>query len=277
LNLLPNNEKSVNVFTVDLEDWYYSREHEKSFEKGDYLHYRQFLRQNTHKILNLLDDYNIAATFFVLGKLAENEKELLEIIVNSGHEIACHGYDHVNIDAMTPDEFRQDLSKSIKAIESATGKIPIGYRAPNFSIVKNNEWAYNVLNEFGFVYDSSVLPSGIGKIPAKPFVHSSGIIEIPISCAKISITSIPCGGGGYFRHYPYPLFRSLFGKSNLQNGSSVFYIHPWELNESADSIEAKGLKKYRKYHNSDKVHSRLEKLMTDFQFSPMSELINKLS
>lgn len=277
MSLLANNGKSVSVFTVDLEDWYYSREHERSFVNGDYLPLRQFLNQNTQKILNLLDEHNITATFFVLGKLAENERELLEVVVNSGHEIACHGYDHFNVNTMTPNEFRRDLEKSIKAIESATGIAPRGYRAPNFSIGKNNEWAFGVLNEYGFVYDSSVLPSGFGKMPSRPFVHPSGIIELPISCTKILFSGIPCGGGGYFRHYPYPLFRSLFGKSNRQNGCAVFYIHPWELNDNAVSIEAKGLKKYRKYHNSQKVFGRLENLMNDFRFSPISELINKRS
>lgn len=272
-------KNAMNVFTVDLEEWYYTEEHTRAYRDNTYKNYRKYLHASTKKILYLLSKHGITATFFVLGKLAENEKELITEILESGHEIACHGYAHKNIDSMKPDEFRRDIEKSSRAIESAAGITPRGFRAPNFSINSKNEWAFYILKEFGFIYDSSVQPFGLhpnygeGSYCRKYFVHDSGIIELPLSCALISKLRIPCGGGGYFRHYPYPVFRYLFEKSNIQNGSSIFYIHPWELNSLTEAWEVAGAKRYRKYHNSGKVETRLDRFMSDFKFVPMDVLL----
>jgi len=275
-------DNQINVFTVDLEDWYYSREYEKTFQSGDFFNQRNFLYESTLAILQILNDNKIKATFFTLGKLAEYEPQLIEEIISFGHEIACHGYDHVNISRMTSDELRYDLEKSISIIKRITGKEVKGYRAPNFSICKRTEWAFYVLKEFDIVYDSSVQPFGYhpqygdNSVPLTPYRHSSGIIEVPLSCYKFLSVRIPCSGGGYFRHFPYSVFSTLFQKSGKQNRYSTFYIHPWEFGYNNNPIEVNGIAKYRKYHNADKVEFRLKKLLDEFDFSPMDELIERV-
>jgi polysaccharide deacetylase family protein (PEP-CTERM system associated) len=183
---------------------------------------------------------------------------------------------------MTADELRYDLEKSISILKGISGNEVKGYRAPNFSISKRTEWAFYVLKEFGFVYDSSVQPFGFhpqygdNSMPLAPFRHQSGIIEVPLSCFKFLSLRIPCSGGAYFRHFPYTVFRSLFNKSGKQNSYSTFYIHPWEFGFNNNPTEVKGIAKYRKYHNSDKVQNRLNKLLGEFHFSEMNELINSV-
>ncbi len=271
-----------NVFTVDLEDWFYSEDHYGKFDLKDIGLYRDNLVKNTLVLLELLKEFRVSATFFVLGRLAEDLPELLKTIVAGGHEIAIHGYSHRNLVALDGDLFREELALSVDAVFSATGIMPEGYRAPNFSINEKTMWAYYILKELGFVYDSSVQPIsihpgyGIKGAPLQPFIHDSGIIEIPMSCTEIMKLRIPCSGGGYFRHYPYILFRYLLKQCNRQERHGVFYIHPWELGASYRTPEVSGLAKYRKYHNAGKTLPRLKNLFRQFSFIPMAELIKKL-
>jgi hypothetical protein len=118
---------------------------------------------------------------------------------------------------------------------------------------------------------------GNPNINLKPFLHKSGIIELPLSCTKIFGIRIPCSGGSYFRFYPYFLFSFLFKKCNKQGRSGVFYIHPWEIGNLSNTFEVKGLQKLRKYYNSDKTISRLNKLLYDFKFITINDFLNQLN
>jgi polysaccharide deacetylase family protein (PEP-CTERM system associated) len=270
-----------NVFSVDLEDWCFTDEHHDSTDIKLITACKSDLWKNTSDLLELLMENNIKATFFVLGKLAESEPELVRNIAQQGHEIACHGFNHKSIKEMTPDDFRKDIELSINAIKNACGIIPRGYRAANFSIVKETMWAIDILKEFDFQYDSSIQPIkihpgyGIGDIEMRPFKFESGIIEIPLSCAEVLKMRIPCSGGAYFRFYPYIIFNYLFRKCNKQERPGIFYIHPWELSNSYS--EASGIKKFRKYYNNHKTIEKLERLVNDFKFVTMRDLIREMN
>ncbi len=271
----------INVFTVDLEDWFCSYENESYIKSGAIDEYLKNLVSNTKTILLLLKNSGNSATFFVLGKVAEILPDLICEIANEGHEIACHGYNHKPVSKMDEVKLTEDIELSINAIYSSCGIKPEGYRAPNFSINNSSDNLYNALKGLGFKYDSSVYPVrfhpayGSGKKSINPFIHKSGILEIPLSCAKLFKVRIPCSGGAYFRFYPYPLFRYLFNKCNEQNGYGIFYIHPWELSNSLPVNFVHGLNKIRKYYNINKTQDKLERLLNQFKFVSISELIEK--
>ena len=268
-----------NIFTVDLEDCYFVPENESICNIKKIPEYRINLHKNVDCILSILRNKNFSATFFVLGKLAESEPELIQKINSQGHEIACHGYDHTNPDKMSCDEFKYDLELSINAIYKASNKLPTGYRAPNFAINKNNIWTLSILKEFGFAYDSSIYPLKYyseykrNEIVMDPFIHESGIIEIPLSCIEMLQCRIPFSGGAYFRFIPYKIYRNFIKKLNKRNRELVFYIHPWELNNSLPKNSVKSLSKIRKFHNINKVGARLKSLTDDFEFCSVEEFI----
>lgn len=270
------------VFTVDLEDWLYSDEFDDRVGSSIRESRRKRLYINVDYLMNLLGKTRVKATFFVLGKLAFEEPELVRLVYDHGHEIACHGFMHTSIGQLGKAGFRIDLEKSIDAIGKACGMRPRGFRAANFSINAKTNWAYEVLNDFGFAYDSSIQPIrihpgyGVPDALLMPHYHDSGIIEIPLSCAVISGVRIPCSGGGYFRHYPYRIFSSLKEKVIRQGRPFIFYIHPWELgsvqNQGGESLAAR----YRKYHNINRVAARLERLLCECNFISMSDLLDSM-
>ncbi len=273
-----------NIFTVDLEDWYLVNENDRYNNFQNMNEYRENLHSNVRTILSLLKRKNIKATFFVLGKLAETEPEIVNEIYSNGHEIACHGYNHKRVSEMTQEEFKRDLELSIKVIQKVCGITPKGYRAANFSINKNNLWSLFVLKEFGFAYDSSIYPIKYysefkrNEINMSPYVHESGIIEFPLSCIEIIKYRIPFSGGAYFRFIPFNLFCNFIKKINKQGRELIFYIHPWELNNSFPISSVSGLSKLRKFYNINKVESRLKSMVDKFDFYSIEEyIINNFS
>lgn len=268
-----------NIFTVDLEDWFFIPEN-KSFMKNEKeREYIANLYRNVRTILELLESKKIKATFFILGKLAEIVPDLVNEVKLCGHEIACHGYIHRNITEMNSEEFKRDLELSVNAIFSACGIIPLGFRAPNFSINKNNIWSLRILKEFGFAYDSSIYPIKYyseykgNEIGMKAFIHESGIIELPLSCVEFLHIRMPFSGGAYFRFIPYSIFRHLIKRINKKNRSIIFYIHPWELNNSLPKNKLNKLSRIRKYYRIDKVETRLKSLIDEFEFYSIEEYL----
>ena len=269
-----------NMFSIDLEDWFYV-ERESSTGTKEWADFSSNLQINTLNILNLLDSKNIKGTFFVLGKLAEHEADLIKEISGRGHEIASHGYSHKIIDEMTKDEFREDIEKSIDSIVKSCGRMPLGYRAPKFSINKRTEWAFDILKEFGFIYDSSIYPISIHpdygsvEFDINPFRHETGIIELPLSFVNILGIRVPFSGGGYFRLYPYTVFSSMIKYTNKRNRPVIFYLHPWELNNTMPVSGKSIILKYRQNINIKNTFKKLNRLVNDFNFESIEMYIRK--
>ena len=218
------------VFTVDVEDWPQS-----TWDRSLPISVRA--RKNTERLLEMLEATNVRGTFFVLGLFAQAFPETVRQILAAGHEVASHGFGHVEIFRQTPGEFREDVRRSKALLEDVTGVAVLGYRAPDFSLVKATLWALDVLAEEGFRYDSSVFPLdrgryGIGDWPRHATVmrsqRDSAIIEFPIGTAAMLGRRIPAGGGGYFRLFPGSLGR-FFVHRSLRDGDFVFYCHPYEI------------------------------------------------
>lgn len=268
-----------NAISVDLEDWFCVRNLSGVIAKKDWDKQELRIVASTRRILDLLAKHGTKATFFVLGWIAERLPDLIHEIDRERHEIATHGYSHILLTDMDQIEFEQDLRKAIDIASVCTGEKIIGFRAPSFSVVKKSYWVFEILEKFGIRYDSSVFPIsfhpdyGISEAPIYPYRINEAMVEFPISCVELGGRRIPCGGGGYFRLYPYWLTRSLIKRCNREGRPAVFYLHPWEIDSEQPRVDLPRLKKWRHYINLDKTFERLDRLLGDFNFTTIREVL----
>ncbi|MCP5006760.1 MAG: DUF3473 domain-containing protein, partial [Planctomycetes bacterium] len=221
---------------------------------------------------------NIKGTFFILGWVAEKYPELVKDIDTDGHEIACHSYRHRLVYDCSPHEFRNDLVKARDILEDITGKKVFGYRAPSYSITSKSLWAFEILSELGFTYDSSIFPISHDRygIPDSPrfkyALPDHDLTEYPISTAKILGTKVPVSGGGYLRLFPYWFTKFALRKINHSESQPfIFYIHPWEIDPEQPRIKgASTFSRFRHYNNLEKTEKRFTRLLQDFQFAPIT-------
>lgn len=220
------------LVTIDVEDWQQS-----TFDRN--LPISQRSADNTLRLLDNLDAFDIKTTMFILGKFAKSYPEVIKEIANRGHEIACHGFGHIEIFTQERDVFLADVKQSKELLEQLIGEEVLGYRAPDFSITKDSLWALEVLTELGFQYDSSIFPIDHKRygIPGWPntikeviLPDKSSIIEIPLSVYKFRNRNIPVSGGGYFRLWPNFL-SMFFSKNILKTRPFIFYCHPYEIDK----------------------------------------------
>jgi len=270
--------KMKNAISVDLEDWFCANNFDDvlGYNKWDSLELR--LRESTAKILEILSKQRVRATFFVLGYIAERAPDLIKEIKSAGHEIASHGYKHQKISTLTEDQFDDDLKKSVRAIKGACGVSPVGYRAASFSITQKTKWALKILSKNGFKYDSSMFPTSFhpsygAKLASLNIEKIDGIVEVPLSVVKFINLRIPFSGGAYFRILPYWLTKQFIKKINRTGRPYIFYIHPWELDTGQPKIRLSFLKRFRHYFNIPKTKNRLERLLNDFEFTNINEVI----
>jgi polysaccharide deacetylase family protein (PEP-CTERM system associated) len=352
----------LNALTIDLEDYFQVHAFSDVIKFEDWGDYESRIERNTDRILEILSSsirnpqsaFRIPtkATFFVLGWNAERYSGLVQRIQKEGHEIACHGHAHKLIYTQSKEEFRQDIRRAKAVLEDMTGKEVIGYRAPSYSITSKSQWAFEVLLEEGFKYDSSIFPIhhdfyGLPTAPRFPFVislngdnkfefsflnvelnptqnstlitHNSqlktqnsafkpqpsvpeinsltdslihlysgvsepqnrstaapnSIIEFPISTVKLLGQNVPVSGGGYFRLFPYSIIKRALGGINEKGQKPfIFYIHPWEIDPEQPRVKGVSSRsKFRHYVNLDKTENRLRKLLKDFNFSSVRDIL----
>jgi len=258
------------IFSIDVEDWAQS-----VLNNDNPVSNRVF--DNTLRLIDILDEHDHKATFFTLGNVAKKYPELIRRISDAGHEVASHGYNHDAIFKLTPEEVMEDVSKSVKYIEDASGKKVIGFRAPNFSIREYLfEWYCEALAANGLKYDSSLFPMkvikyGIEKKYSLKIFNEYGIQEHYLSYMKVGKQKLPFFGGGYFRLLPYSITKSL--SSKLQENRAVFYMHPYEI-DTGELVVVKSLYgsiplKWRlsQFIGRDSVEGKLHKLMTDYSIT----------
>ena len=273
-----------NMFSVDVEDYF----HASALAEGvravgkDKLQHRVFA--NTERLLKLLDEAGVEGTFFVLGWVAERYPQLVTVIHDAGHEIACHGYSHSIIYEQSQEDFREETEKAKRLLEDAIGEQVLGYRAASFSITSRSLWALDTLAECGFSYDSSIFPvrhDRYGIPDANPVPHrldlqnGASIVEVPMTAANYAGINIPVSGGGYFRLFPYWFSRMSARRVNRANRPWVFYVHPWELDPGQPRLPVKGLSRFRHYNNLEKTEQRLRKALADFEFESMRSSLAK--
>ena len=271
----------INAMTVDVEDYFQVSAFEPYIKKSNWDNLEHRVAQNTHKILDIFSEYNTKATFFTLGWVADRYPALIKRIVTEGHELACHGYEHIRVTEQTPEQFRSDIKRTKKILEDLSGCPVNGYRAASYSInTDNNSWAHQILAEEGYKYSSSIYPVkhdlyGIPDAPRFCYnpIKNSDFLEIPITTIKMGKKNFPCGGGGFFRFYPYFFSKWALKKINQENQSSIFYFHPWEIDPNQPKQSSINLKtRFRHYLNLHKMESRIHKLLSDFQWDTMEHI-----
>lgn len=278
--------KWLNALTVDVEDYFHVSAFADTIDRSDWDRMDCRVERNTHRLLQLFDDKDVRSTFFVLGWVADRYPQLVKDIVAQGHELACHGYSHQLIYNQTKEEFREETLRS-KGLLEDLGQVEVrGYRAASYSITRDSLWALDILVEAGFQYDSSIFPIhhdryGIPGSSRWPHVLSApsggSLLEFPLSTANRFGMSLPVSGGGYFRLYPYAVTRSGLRDINTREDMPfVFYLHPWELDTEQPRVAAKPLSRFRHYLNIAKFESRLSRLIDDFAFAPMADVLKGL-
>ncbi|HAM33411.1 MAG TPA: polysaccharide deacetylase family protein [Deltaproteobacteria bacterium] len=231
---------------------------------------------NVDRILDILEEQKVQATFFVLGWVGEKNPDVVRRIVRRGHEIACHGYRHSLVYDLEQDAFREDTRKAKRILEDLAGAPVSGYRAPSFSITKRSIWALDILVEEGFKYDSSVYPvrhdrygvPGFSRFPVSMQTEKGNILEVPPPSLRLLGMIVPFGGGGYFRHFP--LWFTDWGIRRVnrrEREGVVVYLHPWELDPDQPRIPCGRITGFRHYRNQHKTESRLRTLLRRHRFS----------
>ncbi|WP_373230223.1 XrtA system polysaccharide deacetylase [Cohnella sp.] len=267
-----------NILTIDLEEWYHANYSEGLFDNSQ--QYETRVVRNTEILIDLFDAYNVKATFFTLGVIAEQFPELIRTLHARGHEIATHGYGHQLVYKQDKREFEEDLLKSISYIEKAIGDKPIGYRAPSWSVNEDTCWVYPILKKNGILYDSSIFPVktflyGFPGAPRFPFSIEFGqdeILEFPMSTIKIGNQGIPFSGGFYFRFLPYPLIKMGFRQINRSGNPSMFYLHPREIDTEQPRLDNLNRRdRFIHYFGLAGSQAKLEKLLADFDFTTVKD------
>ena len=277
--------KLKNAMTVDVEDYFQVSAFESHIAKNQWDTLPHRVDRNTHRVLDIFEKHGVKATFFTLGWVAERYPELVKRIVTDGHELACHGYEHIRVTQQTPEQFRADITKTKKILEELGSCEVKGYRAASYSICKENLWALDILQEEGFKYSSSIYPVkhdlyGIPDAPRFMYepIKNSNFKEIPITTLRLGEKNIPCGGGGFFRFYPYVFSKWAFNRvNNKENQAGLFYFHPWEIDPEQPKQEGLSLKtQFRHYLNLSRMENRLEQLLSDFEWDTMENVfLNK--
>lgn len=264
--------------TVDVEDYFQVAAFERVISPSEWDRWPRRVDANTHRVLDLFASSGIRATFFVLGWVAERHPDIIRRISAEGHELASHGWDHRRVTTLSQAEFRADVRRTKHLLEDLGSVAVRGYRAPSYSIGRDNLWALDVLAEEGHAYSSSIYPIhhdlyGMPEAPRFKFRHG-GITEVPVTTVAFGDRKLPCGGGGYFRLLPYPLYRAALRRVNgVDRQPGMFYFHPWEVDPGQPRVTAAGLRsRFRHYLNLGKMEGRLRRLIDDFSWGRMDEV-----
>jgi polysaccharide deacetylase family protein (PEP-CTERM system associated) len=268
--------------TIDVEEYFHVSAFDRHVPRSRWDRMESRLRSGMDRLLMLMDEHEVAGTFFFLGCVAESHPDLVREVAAAGHEVASHGWDHRRVTRIGPEEFRDQARRSREVIESASGTPVTGYRAPSFSITRGCEWALDILVQEGYDYDSSLYPvrrPGYGYRGGKRGIHtlrlpSGELTEVPPATLDLLLLNLPVGGGGSLRHLPMGLTRAALRAAGRNGGPATLYLHPWELDPGQPRIEGiSWLTRLRHYGGLERTESRLRRLFREFRFQPIRETL----
>lgn len=292
LRAAPANAGPVNAMSVDVEDWFQVQALAEAVPRADWETMPRRVQANTERVLQLFADAGTHATFFTLGWVAERHPQLVRRIVEGGHELASHGWDHRLATSFAPEAFAQDVGRTRRLLEDLGGVPVLGYRAPTFSIGPANPWAFAMLAREGYRYSSSTFPIrhdlyGTPDAPRLPYRPDDGALwELPMTTLRLAGRNLPCSGGGWFRLSPYALFRAGLRRVNARAASGtgarpgrpgIFYFHPWEIDPGQPRVA--GLRpaaRFRHTVNLSRMEARVARLLRDFAWDRMDRVFAPL-
>jgi peptidoglycan-N-acetylglucosamine deacetylase len=273
-----------NALSIDLENWY-SNEFLLKYLPDDSLDTQ--VAEATDGLLKLMNKYDVKATFFILGSVAEKYPELIKIIHESGHEIGSHAYSHTILQKLGKEAFEKELELSTQLITSITKEQPIGFRAPSFSINQSTSWAFTSLEKYDYKYDSSIFPVnamlyGVPKaplIPYKPRIDDitkhdpdGKIVEFPLSVIK-SVINLPVSGGFYLRVLPAWFLDYSIHRIN-RDRPAIVYIHPWETYSKTPRLKFPFHVQIEAYFGINTSIAKLDNLLEKHKFTTIRDILN---
>ena len=272
----------MNILSFDIEEWFHLLDHSGTEKPTDWENFPKRLDSNVKRILDILDIYDQKASFFILGWVGQNYPELVKEIHRRGHDIGTHSYNHQLVYKQTPHEFEKDLKHSIDTLSDLTGEKITYYRAPGFSIKKEQVWAFEILKDNGIEIDCSIFPAlrshggfrefGHAK-PTKLKLNNGYLKAYPMNLAKIFSIRYVFSGGGYFRFFPYPLINYLANRSDYL----MTYFHPRDFDPKQPKIENLSLLKYFKsYVGLKSAETKLQKLIEEHEFLSLLDADDKM-
>lgn len=274
-----------NALTIDLEDYYHVSAFRHSVSQEQWNSRESRVERNTDLLLEWFDEAGLKATFFTLGWVAEHNPSVIRRVVEQGHEIACHSLRHRIVYEMTPQEFREDTRQAKTLLEDVSGQAVRGYRAPSFSITADSQWAFEILAELGFTYDSSIFPVkhvdyGMPNAPRFPFrvdTNFGPIVEFPLPTLSLGSARSPLGGGAYLRLLPYRYTRWGIRYINRHEKQPVcIYLHPWEIDTEQPRMDGGLTARARHYLGLRGTGAKLRRLLNELEFCPLGVLIDQL-
>lgn len=273
------------LFSVDVEEHFQVSAFEPYMPRDQWSRQPSRVVANVRRLLDLLDEFGARGTFFVLGWVAERQPELVREIARRGHEIASHGWSHRRVTTLAIPEFRDEVRRSRALLEEISGTPVVGYRAPSFSILTGMAWAYDVLLEEGYRYDSSRFPirrKGYGSpdVPVSPFFvrrPAGEMLELPLATTTMWGVRLPAAGGGYFRQLPYALTARALREHGGRGQPAMFYIHPWEYDVDQPRLDVSWLTARRHYGGLARTWPRLRRLLAEFRFTSVAERLPDLA
>lgn len=272
----------INALTVDLEEWFHIFDVERYRHPAAWDALESRIEITTRTVLDVFAAANVRATFFVLGWIARRHPDLLRRIAADGHEIASHGYFHVRAFDTDREGLRRDILKSLDAIGEATGVRAAGYRAPEWSIIRETAWAWELLAELGFEYSSSTVPlTGMGQrgLPALPYrveTAAGPIVEFPISTMRCFFEGLPYSGGLPLRCSPYWYTAEKIAYENRIGHPVMVYLHPWEFDTAHPPMELSLGRRFMHFWNLRSTRKKIEGLLRHFAFGPVREVLAQL-
>ena len=277
----------MNLLGIDFEDWYHPQLVQK-YVKNEKHEPRMF--KGIDKILEMLRRNDTLATFFVVGELLETNPEIFDKITENEHEIAFHTMYHTRIDSPN---FKENFRNEIEKFSKLTNKKSKGFRAPTFSLNETSSWIIDLLSEYDYIYDSSIVPAktdlyGTPNAEIKPYRISSDslendtidgkLIEFPLLITKFLGKKVPAGGGFYLRTLPMRVIKNAIRQYEKQEIPATFYIHSWELTpEFMPKLPLSTKDKFITCHNLQKAFTKTNQLIQEFEFTSFEKFLENNS
>jgi polysaccharide deacetylase family protein (PEP-CTERM system associated) len=270
------------IFSVDVEEYFHAIALAPAAPRSRWASLPSRVEETTGVLLDELARHGAHGTFFVVGWVAEQCPRLVRRIVDEGHEVASHSHWHQQVFTLTPQEFRKDLRVSKEALEQITGRPVHGFRAPSFSIIPGTEWAFDVLLEEGFSYDSSLFPIhrpryGYPGVPTDPYAirrPAGMLVELPPATTTIAGMRVPAAGGAYLRQLPFALTQRAFREYTARGISGMFYVHPWEIDPAQPRLQVGWLQSVRHYRGLGGMLGRISRLLDEFRFTSVQRALD---
>ena len=275
-----------NILCVDVEGWYHPEYVKRKVPKKK----EERIIQSLNITFQLLNQYNVAATFFVVGELVEMYPQIVEMISDNGCELGFHGYYHDPLWALNTEVFRRQIIKFNSEVQSIVREKCLGFRAPSASLDNRTLWVLDILEEAGYLYDSSVFPSktplyGVPSAPIVPYRPSSKnvaeqdedrrLIEFPALVYPVLGLRIPIGGGFYLRLFPPSLIKKAVDNMNKIGFPAVLSFHTWEIDQNTPRLRLGLVKSFITYHNLNATGKKLKFLLSNFQFISFRDYLEK--